>query len=152
MDKALCLLLLATWEFCPPNAPIPQNAILAGHDTDGSPLYVGRAIYKDDQLPGKVAANRHLAYVSYGGREHTKSSFEVLVNGNVSWVRSGFGEVPRNAIVGGRTTSDEPMYIGRANYQGSLTPGKISQRDRALYIAYGGREIYIRNYEVLVEN
>ncbi|XP_058065357.1 uncharacterized protein LOC131215006 [Anopheles bellator] len=152
MDKALCLLLLTTWEFCPPNAPIPQKAIIAGHDSDGSPLYVGRAIHEGDQLPGKVAANRHMAYVSYGGREYRKSAFDVLVNGNVSWVRSGFGEVPRNAILGGRTWNGEPLYIGRANYRGSLAPGKIFQRHRTLYISYGGREISIRDYEVLVEN
>lgn len=32
--------------------PIPEGAILAGHDQDQSPMYIGRTWHEGDQLPG----------------------------------------------------------------------------------------------------
>lgn len=32
---------------------IPEGAILAGHDQDQSPIYIGRAWHEGDQLPGE---------------------------------------------------------------------------------------------------
>lgn len=44
----------------------------------------------------------------------------------VRWVENGNGSTPPNAIPGGRTSSGETLYIGRAKHQGSLTPGKVN--------------------------
>ncbi|XP_052872525.1 natterin-3-like [Anopheles cruzii] len=141
----------ASWQHCQPNVPLPRNAVLAGHDSDGSPLFVGRAIHEGGQLPGKIVANRHIAYVCCNGKEHEKPLFEVLCGGNVSWQQSGFGQVPPNAVLGGRTSGGEPLYIGRAHHNGSLTPGKVHPSHSALYIPYGGSELNMKNYEILVE-
>lgn len=131
--------------------PLPEGAILAGHDTDQSPIYVGRAFHEGDQLPAKVLPSHGVAYVSYGGQEHAKNQYEVLCNGNVSWVPSAHGHIPPNAVIGGKTSNMELLYIGRANYEGSLTPGKIQPSHSTLYIPFGGTEIGVREYEVLVE-
>lgn len=32
---------------------LPEGAILAGHDQDQSPMYIGRAWHEGDQLPGE---------------------------------------------------------------------------------------------------
>lgn len=32
---------------------MPDGAILAGHDQDQSPMYIGRAWHEGDQLPGE---------------------------------------------------------------------------------------------------
>lgn len=112
---------------------------------------MGRAFHEGDQLPAKVVPSHGVAYVPYGGQEHPKNQYEVLCNGNVSWIPSAHGHIPSNAVVGGRTSSGEPLYIGRANYNGSLTPGKIQTSHNTLYIPFGGTEVGIREYEVLVE-
>jgi hypothetical protein len=56
---------------------IPAYAVLAGHDTDGGPIYVGRALFRSDLLPAKVVRNHRAAYVSFGGIEHRVTSYEV---------------------------------------------------------------------------
>lgn len=43
----------------------------------------------------------------------------------VRWVESRDGVVPPNAIAAGKTAAGEPLYVGRAREQGSLTPGKV---------------------------
>lgn len=34
------------------HSSLPEGAILAGHDQDQSPIYIGRAWHGGDQLPG----------------------------------------------------------------------------------------------------
>lgn len=104
---------------------VPPGAIYAGNDADGSQIYVGRAFHEGDQLPAKVMPSKQIAYVSHNGQEIPKHHFEVCCNGNTSWVQSGHGQVPPGAVVGGRTASGEPLYIGRAPHAGSLTVGKV---------------------------
>ncbi|XP_062544073.1 natterin-3-like [Armigeres subalbatus] len=142
----------ASWKHCSADAPIPPGSILAGHDIDKSPIFIGRAYHKGDHLPGKVIPSKGSAYVCYGGKEIRKSGFEVLCNGNVDWVPAKFGIVPRNAVLGGQTSTGEKLYIGRAHWMGSLTPGKVHPSHQTLYIPFDGKEISIQNYEVLVEN
>lgn len=64
------------------------------------------------------------------------------------------GSVPETAFQGGFCiTGDdiETLYVGRAAYQGSLTPGKIQLSHGRLYIPYGGREQYFEsNFEYLM--
>ncbi|GBP14673.1 hypothetical protein EVAR_9584_1 [Eumeta japonica] len=43
----------------------------------------------------------------------------------VRWVESSNGCVPVGAVPAGNTVQGETLYVGRAKYQGSLTPGKI---------------------------
>ncbi|XP_036342466.1 uncharacterized protein LOC118751757 [Rhagoletis pomonella] len=128
----------------------PPNAVHAGHDTDLSPILVCRCFHNGDFLPGKAIPSRACAYVSYAGQEIPKSDFEILIGEGYDWVPASDGIIPPGAIEAGRTADGEPLYVGRAHYCGSLTPGKIQPSHRALYIAFGGYERRIPNYEVLV--
>lgn len=56
---------------------LPHNAVIAGNDSDGSPIYVGRAFHAGDQLPVKVLPSKQAAYLSYGGQEIHVSNYEV---------------------------------------------------------------------------
>lgn len=67
------------------------------------------------------------------------------------WIESASGHVPSNAISAGRTNCGETLYIGRADYRGSLTVGKVHPSHRCLYIPFDGREITEHTYEVLVQ-
>lgn len=54
-----------------------MDAVIAGHDIDGSPIYVGRAYHEGDLIPAKTIPNKHVAYVPYGGMEVAKHDFQV---------------------------------------------------------------------------
>jgi len=145
----------STWVPSTIHSPLPEGAILAGHDQDGSPIYVGRAWHGGDQVPAKVLPSKHACYIPHGGQEILKDSFEVLCNGNISWVRSNpmTRSVPPMSLTAGVTSEGEPLYIGRANHEGSLTVGKVQISHGALYIPFGGGEVPIHSeIEVLVEN
>lgn len=141
-----------TWVNTSAHAPLPDGAIVAGNDVDGSPIYVGRGFYNGDQLPAKVLPSQNVAYVSWNGQEVPLYTYEILCNGNVQWVPSGSGSVHHNAVPGGVTASGETLYIGRAWHAGSLTPGKIHPSHGNLYIPFGGMEIAHGTYEILVED
>lgn len=137
------------------HSPLPEGAILAGHDQDRSPIYIGRAWHGGDQIPAKVLPSKHACYIAYGGQEVLKDTFEVLCHGNISWVRSNprSRSIPPMSVTAGVTSEGEPLYIGRAHHEGSLTVGKVQISHGALYIPFGGVEVPIHNeIEVLVEN
>lgn len=82
--------------------------------------------------------------------EIAKNSFEVLMNGNYEWKSASDGNVPPNAVIGGRTSSGETLYIGRAVHSGVTTPGKVHPSHKCVYIPFGWKEHRYTNYEVLV--
>lgn len=90
--------------------------------------------------------------VSFESQEIPKYSYEVLCNGNVTWVQSSHGQVLPNAVPAGRTASGETLYVGRAWHMGALTPGKIQPSHGNLYIPYNGGEVALATYELLIEN
>lgn len=64
------------------------------------------------------------------------------------WVPSEEGQpVPRDAVRGGRERQDT-LYVCRAAYQGGLHPGKLLAGK--CLIGYGGKEVGLSRYEVLV--
>ena len=129
---------------------IIPGTVLAGHDADGSEIFVGRAYHEGDLMPCKVVPNKGCAYVAYGGLEHTKYDFELLAGYGYGWVPDSNGCVPPGAVICGHTSGGEPLYIGRGHWCGSLTPGKIHPSHGCLYIPFGGQEVRIHDYEVLV--
>lgn len=143
---------LQSFQWIPSSAygGVPPNAVYAGNDADGSPIYVGRAFHDGDQLPAKVIPSKQVAYVSHAGQEIAKHQFDVLTGTGFTWVHSSSGHVPAGAVVPGNQSNGEPLYIGRAHFQGSLTPGKVQRSHGCLYIPFGGSEQRLEQYEVLV--
>lgn len=129
---------------------IPHNAVYAGNDSDGSPIYVGRAFHEGDQIPAKVLPSKKACYIPYNGSEVFKSNYEVLCGTGFTWVGSSNGHVPGGAVSTGNTSTGETLYIGRAHHQGSLTPGKIHPSHGCIYLPFGGTEHSVLQYEVLV--
>lgn len=131
-------------------ASFPKNAVQVGTDADGSQIYIGRAFHNGDSVPAKVIPQKKAAYIPYGGKEVlVTANLEVLRRVEYVWVKSANGEVPPHAVPFGKTAAGEDLYAGRANYQGSVTPGKIQRSHGCLYIAFNGQEIPIKQYEVL---
>ncbi|KAG6444242.1 BUB3-interacting and GLEBS motif-containing protein ZNF207 [Manduca sexta] len=128
------------------------RAVVGGHEGwDGSPLWVIRAWYNGDLIPGKLSVRHNSASVMYDGKEITVQNIEVLCAKpeTLRWIPSSNGSVPPGAIVGGRTASGEELYVGRARYQLSVTPGKVHPSHHSCYIGFGGAEVAHKMYDVL---
>ena len=66
------------------------------------------------------------------------------------WVKASNGYIPDNAVViGGREANGQILFICRANYRGGVHPGKIRTEFGGCNIPWGGKEIVVRDYEVL---
>jgi hypothetical protein len=131
------------------SAPLPRNAIVGGRDTDGAQIFVGRAAHEGDLIPCKVIPSKQVAYVSYNGSEISKHNFEILIGSDVKWKKEKNGKIPKGAFPGGRLSSGETLYIGRGEHNQSTTVGKLHQSHGCLYIPYGGKEVSLKDYEVL---
>lgn len=130
---------------------VPRDAIYAGVDTDLTTLYVGRCFHNGDLLPAKVNISKACAYVSFNGHEVLKEDYELLTGTGFEWIPAHDGYVPQDAVIGGRTAGGETLYIGRGHHMESITPGKIQPSENCLYIPFGGGEVKLQNYEVLVK-
>jgi Protein of unknown function (DUF3421) len=147
-----------------------SSLIIAGLNFDGEPLVIARCksesfnssstkflkIYfrahcSGDLMPGKGLIKDQKCHVSYDGKTYILDDFEVLLNtGGFSWQYSSDGEVPSNAVVGGQTSENEPLYVGRAVHEGLVIPGKVHKSHECLYLPHGKEEC-TRIYEVLVK-
>lgn len=101
-------------------------------------------------MPCKVLPSKRAAYVAYNGNEVSVTGYEVLTGNGFTWIGSSNGHTPTGAVLVGNQRNGEPLYMGRANFQGSVTPGKVHQSHGCLYIPYAGAEHKILHYEVLV--
>ncbi|XP_063702949.1 uncharacterized protein LOC134832748 [Culicoides brevitarsis] len=137
------------WQHCTPEGPFPQNLVRAGVDSDGSKIFAGRAFHEGDLIPAKIIPEKNLAVISYGGEEIVKEDFEVLRQGEFVWEFCTNGAVPDGAVEIGQTVDGEKLYMGRAFYQGSQTPGKVQASHGCLYIPFNGEEVPLNEYEVL---
>lgn len=151
-EKKLSSYFLVQWTPTTSRAPLPRNAILGGRDTDGAQIYVGRAFHEGDMIPCKVIPSKQVAYVSHNGFEIAKHNFDILIGNDVKWKKEKNGKIPKGAYPGGRTSSGETLYIGRGEHSRSTTVGKVHQSHGCLYIGYGGKEVALRDYEVLIGN
>ncbi|XP_073952262.1 uncharacterized protein isoform X2 [Choristoneura fumiferana] len=133
-------------------ASLSDRAVVAGYEGhDGSPLWAIRAHFQGDLIPGKLPIKHRCAYVPWGGKENAVNNIEVCCARpeRIRWIESRNGSVPPNAVVAGNTSNGEPLYIGRAKHEGSLTPGKVHPSHKNMYISFAGKEIPHNTYEVL---
>lgn len=127
---------------------VPPNAFPAGFDYEV--LYIGRVAYARGILPGKVHPSHGVCYISQDGSTLAFSEYEVLCDCKGTWVLTSGAAVPLNAIKGGVTLCGEPLYIGRAAHEFTITVGKVQVSRGLCLIAYGHEEIGKEHYEVLV--
>lgn len=56
---------------------------------------------------------------------------------------------PDHPVVGGDDVNGEKIYCGRAIKDGDVIPGKVVQSHGCCYVAWGGKEHAMENYQVL---
>jgi hypothetical protein len=129
---------------------IPDGAQSNGFEADGTPLWTARANYQGGVHPGKVRPAFGGANIPYGGNEVKVPDYEVLMErGN--WVPAAGGQVPTGAVPAGKEADGTVLYVARARYAGGLHQGKVRPAFKAANIPYGGHEIKVHDYEVLVD-
>lgn len=57
---------------------LPNNPVFVGNDSDGSPIFVGRLLYKNEHCVAKVIPSKRIAYISFNGEEISTKEFEVI--------------------------------------------------------------------------
>nr|CAD7433108.1 unnamed protein product [Timema monikensis] len=127
---------------------VPPNSVPGGFDNEQ--VYVARARHEGALLPGKLVPSHGVCYVPWGGAEHGKPEYQVLVGCEPAWVPSVAGQVPDGALPSGETEDGEPLFVGRAKHEGTLSVGKVQASHAVCYIPYGGQELGYQEYEVLV--
>ncbi|XP_061177365.1 natterin-3-like [Saccostrea echinata] len=130
---------------------IPDEALRAGYEADGKPLFIAKAIMEASMTPGKCGFHLDGAHIPYDSKEQVVDHYEVLVfpfrkSGFLNWQKASNGYVPPNAC-----KTDDGIYVGRAFHEGSLVPGKVHVDHHCAYISYGGKEFSYKDYEVLYE-
>ncbi|KAJ2045903.1 hypothetical protein H4S04_005372 [Coemansia sp. S16] len=135
---------------------IPPNPVQGGIESDGTPLFVARAIYKGGLHPGK--AGQHLegggCTIGYGSKEVGLSEYQVLC-GDASRLRWAAQEGSLNIqncvpFPAGHEESGEPLYVAKTLHDRSQQLGKCAPHiKKGMSFPYGHKEITTEKYMVL---
>lgn len=128
---------------------IPPGAIVGGQD--GEPIYIARARFNGALIPGKLVPSHQVCYVPWAGTENPVSEYEVLCGSGGSWIPTSGDAIPGTAMPAGETEEGEPLFIGRAAHEGTLTLGKVQPSHGCVYIPYGGNELRFQEYEIFIQ-
>jgi len=123
---------------------LPANAFIGG--SEGSrKLAVCRAAYQGGTHPGKVVAGK--CNIGWGGKEIVIRKFEVMTNKGVklAWAK---GPSAKGMIIGGAERG-RSLPVCRGKYKSGTHPGKVVAGK--CNIGWGGKEIVLRSFEVLVQ-
>jgi hypothetical protein len=146
--------MTASARFTHGNGQLPPNGNKAGHEPDGTPLYVARARLPSGEHPGKYRADWKAASISYGGQEVWVDDYEVWT-GRLSDGSTGAWELFRPGMenVAVHVGTEDPLwrlYSARAFHEGGQQLGKWRQDWTAASFPYGGAEIWLTTFEILV--
>ena len=131
------------------NGTVPVGAAAHGREANGEALFVCRARLEGGLHPGKVRGEFGAANIPYGGQEVKVNPYEVLMDEG-AWAPASGGQVPTGAVSWGYEANGEALFVCRAQYAGGVHPGKVRGEFGAANIPYGGQEVKVNPYEVLV--
>ncbi len=132
------------------NGNVPSGSLVSGHEANGEKLYVCRANYNGGLHPGKVRSAFRACNIGWGGREIPVNQYETYIDTSITWQAASSGQVPSSAVVAGHESNGNQLYICRGSYQSGVHSGKVRSAFGACNISWGGIEIKINPYEVLV--
>lgn len=127
-----------------------RNALITGTDTDGKILYLCQGKLFNSIQPGKTWAGYGRCNVPYGGKEYVLNHFSIPNKaqlGHINWENNH-----QSAIVMGKDTNNNPLFVCQTNFNGSAQPGKTWPGYNHCNISYAGREIIMDNYRILSRN
>jgi len=134
------------------NPDLGRDAIEGGSEKGGM-LVICRAPHHGGVQVGKAILGQN-AMIGFKHDAIEVKKFEFLV-GNMSGLRW----VPQRGkpnlgghrpVEGGNEDDGSPLFVARAEYKGSVIPGKASPSLEGAYITYGDDEKQVKEYEILV--
>ena len=129
---------------------IPDGAVKAGEELDGTPLFIARAKFDGGVQPGKVSHLLKKVHFGYSDQEKTSKIFEIYV-GTCKWKQCKDGYIPDNALVAGYEANGKRLFVARALCDYGLHIGKIRSGFNGANISFDGREQTMPLYDVLVK-
>jgi len=75
-----------------------------------------------------------------------KADYATGMESTLSWVRCRDGEIPADAVPIGAD-----RFVARGYHEGEVIPGKVAVGHNVCYVPYGGQEVSVPKYEVLVD-
>ena len=127
------------WQKCS-DGSYPTNAFSTGAQDGGKRLFVARALHKGSLVPGKLHQGHTVCYVSWGGEEHGKNQYEVLLHqSGLTWVKVNGGQIPPSALEIGNENGVK-LYSVKGKVQGVDALGKYHSKYKCGYFPYGGKE------------
>lgn len=75
----------------------------------------------------QVIPSHGVCYIPWGGAEHGKDEYEVLCGCDAAWIAAVGGNLPEGALPSGETEDGEPLFVGRAHHEGTITVGKVNE-------------------------
>ena len=144
---------MVTAHFTTGHGSVPANARRAGYEADRTLLYLAIGMVHGGTHPGKYREGWSAASVSYGGQEEWATDYAVwtgkLSDGSGgSWDPYQAGIESRAVQVGAEPGA--ALYAARSFHEGGWQVGKWRADWTAASIAYGGQEIWVTKFEVLV--
>ena len=130
-----------TWIASDSERPLPPEAIPAGRERDGTPLYACRAMHQGVQHPGKRVSDGR-CHIGWGGQAVQVSAFELLAAASGTWAAPA--DLARAYVAG--SEHGKPLYLCRAPHEGGVHPGKML--DGKCNIAYADLELELLSFEV----
>ncbi|MCI5227552.1 MAG: DUF3421 domain-containing protein [Candidatus Electrothrix sp. AX2] len=129
------------------NGEVPPGTLVSGHEANGEKLYECRAKYNGGVHPGKVRAEFKACNIGWGGKEISIPQYETYV----IWQEDSNGNVPSSAVVGGHESDGTKLYICKGNYKGGVHSGKVRSAFKGCNIGWGGLEVKVNPYQVLIK-
>lgn len=131
---------------------VPSGAAhVSAKESNGAELFLARGTHNGGVHIGKVRSGFTGMSTAYGGQEVTISNYEVLVATANTWVRVTPGSsFPANALPVGHESDGTPLYAGRVAYNGGVHLGKVRPGFSGTNIGYGGLEVTVTTFDVLV--
>jgi len=137
------------------NHTIPLGQLVPGgsefSNNGGTTLYVCRAYYNGNNIPGKYHPERKSCHFSWEGREYSQiSSFQLLrwkSTGNLTltWVKQVVG-IPKGVVEGGRHVLGDKLHMARCRVKGdgdeyAWIPGRYDTRLGAAFTGFNAEEL-----------
>lgn len=91
-------------------------------------------------------------HIPFHRKELRKDNFEILVSSNVEWKQTINNAIPSNAVIGGYTSTQSPLFISRAHVGHRLICGTVDSCTKRALIPFNGTALRfdLGDYEVLV--
>jgi hypothetical protein len=153
-EKAAAAMAAAPGWIGASNGAVPSGAVEGGKEAAPGQaiLFICRAPFNGGIYPGKVRQDFGSCRITFAGAAKGMATYQVLTTVDLSWVAAQDGGLPANAYEAGKESppNDEKLYVCRAPYNGGIHPGRLNPASKGCNIEWGGKEIIIYTYEVLI--